>query len=196
MTELADMWGCDVRAVAGRCANLLRCGYIDAMPAKPGSEPRPAADLAEWMRAFDGRRTSAEVAAQWGCTLDTFTRRVRRLRDAGYFPEWVTPRRERAERKRPAPLPPLWPVGSSPAVEPAPIEEPEHPKPAPYVGLALPPSRWSAVGVCNVLDVPWRAFEAGVRVAFGWTLQPHTLLTDDDATSILSTFGVAVRSAA
>jgi hypothetical protein len=47
-----------------------------------------------------------------------------------------------------------------------------------------------------VLDVPWKAFEAGVRVAFGWTLQPHTLLTDADATAILSTFGVAVRAAA
>ena len=196
MTELADMWGCDVRAVAGRCANLLRCGHIDAMPAKPGPVPPPVADYGAWMAALDGTRTALQVCEAWGVTYDTFIRRIRRLRDAGLYPEWVTPPRERKERKRPAPLPPLWPVGSSPAVEPAPIEEPEHPKPAPYVGLALPPSRWSAAGVCNVLDVPWKAFEAGVRVAFGWTLQPHTLLTDADATAILSTFGVAVRAAA
>jgi hypothetical protein len=205
MAELLDVWGIPLAGVIARCYSLRTGGFLKVIPAKPPNPAvqapervRPAADLDSWMTALDGTKTSAEVSALWGVAVDTFQRRIRRLRDAGYHPEWASPpRRERAERKPVARLPPLWPRESTPAIAPAPItEEPEHPKPAPYVGIANPPSRWTALGVRNVLDVPWRAFEAGVRVAFGWTLQPHTLLTDEDATSILTLFGVAVRSAA
>jgi biotin operon repressor len=209
--DLAAMWGVTLAGAIGRCTHLHRTGQIAAMPSKasrvapppkpprqpkPAAAPNPIADYGVWMAALDGTRTALQVCEAWGVTYDTFIRRIRRLRDAGLYPEWVTPPRERKERKRPAPLPPLWPVGSSPAVEPAPIEEPEHPKPAPYVGLALPPSRWSAVGVCSVLGTTWAVFDVAVQAAFGWTLRPETLLEDADAAAILSTFGVAVRSAA
>jgi len=201
MRDLATLWGVSYETARLRVRGAVKAGHeVQVAMGLSGNrqQERSVADIAPWMRELDGTRTSVEVCELWGVTIDTFNKRVRRLRDAGYHPEWASPpRRERAERKPQRPLPKLWPVGSSPAVEPAPIiEEPEHPKPAPYVGIANPPSRWTALGLRNVLDVPWSAFDAGVRVAFGWTLRPETLLEDDDATAIVTLFGVAVRSAA
>ena len=203
MAELLDVWNIPLAGVIARCYALRTGGFLKVIPAKPPNPAvqapervRPAADLDSWMTALDGTKTSREVAAMWGVAVDTFQKRIRRLRDAGYHPEWLTPTRPKAERKRPAPLPPLWPRDSSPAVAELGDIEPEHPKPAPYVGLALPPSRWCAAGVCSVLGTTWAVFDVAVQAAFGWTLRPETLLTDDDATAILSTFGVAVRSAA